>query len=631
MLSVLVIGGGSVGLTLVGYMSNSNKIKVYLLVKTKEQKNELHKDGITIQTTSNNIKRYDKFCDFEVVNNIDDIKNLKVNIDYIFICTKTTELSLISCKISFDFIRSCIVVVQNGIDNEYSLLNNKTYRPIFRLVFIAAVERLSKTKVKVNYTSAVQYIGSIDLKATNIIDSSIIDILRSYNIIVAFSNDINKILWRKAILSCVVGPLSAILSKKMCDLFKIDNEKNFASEIIDECILVASERNIIFNSNERSEMLMFLFSQNIPHYTSMYHDLKNDSVTEIEHLNGMIVRLGKKYCIPTPYNKYIYDTIKNNTNNSMCISMMNHPSLPLVYHYSTEKMVLDKILCKNLFSKEVIYDVKLELNGLINKLIDSDTKFDKLLFLSSNKTTLGNILDKDIIEIDDKTMNEYIKYILSDEVPIRVKVTSIMNSIYDVNKNCPRIDSGQRLTNYILSRNTEDSTNWLQTRQSFIIHQREHNIKDIPDHLLWAPIYLYPKFSNKIKIHNMLDRNIPTTKIHLNILNEPLTEREINLLEPNGEFIKVHTGLSIYSIIRNSLDTTSNCFFSGISGHQLLLIELAMVLDMNWKLITIAGIIEMLNIHHSLDELFEPMLEMGLLDIDINNKKGIINTLLNYK
>ena len=46
------------------------------------------------------------------------------------------------------------------------------------------------------------------------------------------------------------------------------------------------------------------------HYSSMYQDVISKRKTELDFLNGLIIKLGKEKGIPTPMNKIIFDKIK---------------------------------------------------------------------------------------------------------------------------------------------------------------------------------------------------------------------------------------------------------------------------------------------------------------------------------
>jgi 2-dehydropantoate 2-reductase len=45
------------------------------------------------------------------------------------------------------------------------------------------------------------------------------------------------------------------------------------------------------------------------HLASMLQDMRSGRKTEIEHLNGAIVKKGRQYGIPVPYNELIYHLI----------------------------------------------------------------------------------------------------------------------------------------------------------------------------------------------------------------------------------------------------------------------------------------------------------------------------------
>ena len=51
------------------------------------------------------------------------------------------------------------------------------------------------------------------------------------------------------------------------------------------------------------------------HVPSTAQDVRNKRKTEIDFLNGTIVRLGKKYGIPTPYNSMITNLVHIIENN----------------------------------------------------------------------------------------------------------------------------------------------------------------------------------------------------------------------------------------------------------------------------------------------------------------------------
>ncbi len=46
------------------------------------------------------------------------------------------------------------------------------------------------------------------------------------------------------------------------------------------------------------------------YYTSMYEDYRQGKKTEVEYLNGDLVRRGRKNGVPTPVNEMLYALVK---------------------------------------------------------------------------------------------------------------------------------------------------------------------------------------------------------------------------------------------------------------------------------------------------------------------------------
>jgi len=109
--------------------------------------------------------------------------------------------------------------------------------------------------------------------------------------------------WRKLIANCVINPITSIcgtdvgsIANPMLDPLKL--------LVIDECLRVAAAEGVSFDGMTPAE-----FNQRITEVfgasrntASMRQDLLRGKPTEIDHMNGAVVELGKKYGIATPVN-----------------------------------------------------------------------------------------------------------------------------------------------------------------------------------------------------------------------------------------------------------------------------------------------------------------------------------------
>ena len=113
-------------------------------------------------------------------------------------------------------------------------------------------------------------------------------------------------LWGKLLYNCCLNPLSALLGVSYGRLGEVEATRQVISGVIAEVFAVARLRRVALFWSRPQEYEGVLFGQLIPvtaaHYASMYADLQQGKRTEIDSLNGAVVRLGEEQGVPTPDN-----------------------------------------------------------------------------------------------------------------------------------------------------------------------------------------------------------------------------------------------------------------------------------------------------------------------------------------
>ena len=111
--------------------------------------------------------------------------------------------------------------------------------------------------------------------------------------------DIKKEMWRKVIFNCVINPTTALLESEVGAI--VDPRLNsMKRQIVDECLAVARADGVSFDEDFIALIdRLFAGARTI---ASMRQDLIKGRKTEIDHMNGAVVELGRQHGIACPVN-----------------------------------------------------------------------------------------------------------------------------------------------------------------------------------------------------------------------------------------------------------------------------------------------------------------------------------------
>lgn len=114
-------------------------------------------------------------------------------------------------------------------------------------------------------------------------------------------------MWQKLVVNCVINPINAITRTQVGAIAdeRLDPLKEL---IVDECVRVAEGDGVTLEGNLVAAInRTYASSRNL---SSMQQDLRKGRRTEIEFLNGAVVRLGATYGLACPVNQALADIIR---------------------------------------------------------------------------------------------------------------------------------------------------------------------------------------------------------------------------------------------------------------------------------------------------------------------------------
>ena len=122
------------------------------------------------------------------------------------------------------------------------------------------------------------------------------------------SNNIRRDMWRKLIMNCVLNPLTAILRVENKYIAN-DRLNSLKKLVINECLQVAEKDG--FGFTEDFIKMINNGIKNSANISSMQQDLIKGKRTEIDYLNGAVVKLGEEYGIRCPVNQALVMIIRS--------------------------------------------------------------------------------------------------------------------------------------------------------------------------------------------------------------------------------------------------------------------------------------------------------------------------------
>ena len=135
------------------------------------------------------------------------------------------------------------------------------------------------------------------------------DTLRPALIPVEISENADGALWAKMILNCAYNALSAITQRPYGELVQGDGVWDVMRNAVDECLIVAKACGVTVPGDVWGAIEKI--ADTMPaQFSSTAQDLARGKPSEIEYLNGFIVRKDKELGIATPTNLALHSLTK---------------------------------------------------------------------------------------------------------------------------------------------------------------------------------------------------------------------------------------------------------------------------------------------------------------------------------
>ena len=140
--------------------------------------------------------------------------------------------------------------------------------------------------------------------------SPLIAMLRIANISAEAVKDIQPYVWEKLIINVAINPLTGLLRVKNGKLLKIPAAHILMKQLVEEAASVAEAHGVKLPFANPVKAVEAAAERSADNLSSMLQDLLRGSETEVDAINGAVVRLGDKYHLPVEFNRAICLMVK---------------------------------------------------------------------------------------------------------------------------------------------------------------------------------------------------------------------------------------------------------------------------------------------------------------------------------
>jgi len=196
---------------------------------------------------------------------------------------------------------AAILTLQNGVDNAERLAATLGREVIPAVVYVA---------VEMAGAGHVRHHGRGELVIASCKQSgAIAAAFGAAGVPVETSDNVAGALWAKLIVNCAYNALSAITQLPYGRLVQGAGMPEVMRDVVDECLAVAQAAGVKVPGDMHEAVRRI--AQTMPgQYSSTAQDLTRAKKTEIDHLNGFVVRKGEPLGVRTPVNRVLLALVK---------------------------------------------------------------------------------------------------------------------------------------------------------------------------------------------------------------------------------------------------------------------------------------------------------------------------------
>jgi 2-dehydropantoate 2-reductase len=232
--------------------------------------------------------------------------------DLVLFCVKSTDSASVARQMAPHLAPNTLIMsLQNGVENS-ALISQQVPHAVIPCVVYVATEIPAPGCVK-HHGRGDLVIGTMQtsrLKDPQKTLQEIVDLFGSAQIPVQISQNVMAELWSKLLINCAFNAISGLAQIQYEKLAALESVRSTQTALVKEVIAVALADGIHLSEPIALEAVAKIAVTMGPQKSSTAQDMARSKPSEIDHLNGFIVRRGQALGVATPVNQALFALVK---------------------------------------------------------------------------------------------------------------------------------------------------------------------------------------------------------------------------------------------------------------------------------------------------------------------------------
>lgn len=297
-MNLIVVGPGAVGCLFAGLMAEAG-YRVQLLDKRPERAVHISSHGVRIEDIGG--------ARTIPVRNTIEASGMDPA-DVVFICVKAYDTaSAIAAVLPAIREHTVVISMQNGLGNLDEMA--KLVHPDRLLAAITTAGSTYLGPGHIRYAGAGVTTLAPFTQAGEPQAQRMADLLIGASIIAATAVDINAMLWSKLVINASICPVSVVSGLTNGRILQSPEWSRRLFQSAEEAFAVARAKNIRLLYENPVQSVREVCANTAGNLSSMLQDYRRGKKTEIEAINGVIVREADARGVPAPVNRQLYNQV----------------------------------------------------------------------------------------------------------------------------------------------------------------------------------------------------------------------------------------------------------------------------------------------------------------------------------